>query len=130
MYDNSAPKSNDESTFIPNWLSLPAYVSEMVILQLDWSSTLNCRRVCKDWNELIEGLNIEKRIENNWFNSSPSLDQEHIHLEFHNNPLNTIRTGILYIGEDVRVIIRKEESGRMNLKSQIQVIDESQDESS
>ena len=127
MYDNSAPKSNDESTFIPNWLSLPAYVFEMVILQLDWTSTVNCRRVCKDWNELIEGLNIEKRIENNWFNSSPSLDQEHIHLEFHNNPPNTIRAGILYIGEDVRVIIRKEESGRVNLKSQIQVIDESQD---
>ena len=99
-----APHSNDEEPpLIPDWLSLPSsVVLEKIFLQLDWPSTVNCSRVCQTWNEFIKELNIETKIDRNWFNSSPSLDQEYIRLEFHNNPSDTIYAQILHIKEDIK----------------------------
>ena len=130
MDEISSPQSqssDDESPSIPDWLSLPNDVLEMVLLQLDWPSTIKCRRVCKDWNEFIKGLKIETKIERNWFNSSPTLYQEYIRLEFRNNPSDTNEAGILHIGKDIIVIIRHVEvdAGQRIKMSQIQVTDES-----
>ena len=125
MQESTSNDPDVESPFIPNWLSLPEYVLEKVILQLDWPSTVICSQVCKYWNEFIKKLKIETRIEHNWFNSSPSLEQEYVRLEFHNNPSDTMNAEILLIGENITVIKRevKDESGKKLLKSQVQVTD-------
>ena len=82
-----------------DWTSrLPVLVLEKIILELDLSSIKTCEQVCTYWRDVIERLDIPKRIEKNWFLMRPEVEKKS------SGKIEDEDTRIVFIGQDIAVL--------------------------
>ena len=77
---------------------LPVLVLEKIILELDLSSIKTCEQVCTYWRDVIERLDIPKRIEQNWFLMKPEI------VKRSGGKIEDEDTRIVFIGQDIAVL--------------------------